>query len=176
MSKFHNKLEEEFTSHPSKYPQRNFKDKACRWCGNNFPPTGPSHHYCSDFCRKYVYADKHYRRKYGIGMTWVLNKLQEQDHKCAICKQTGFKMKDTHITGINLDHCHSTGYPRGLLCHNCNRALGLFQDNPEYLRTAADYLEENYEPIGYEEFTPGGAEEIIREIGKREEEGKDNQL
>lgn len=67
--------------------------------------------------------------------------MDEQAWKCAICKDFGFKMRDNHISGLNLDHFHSTGKVRGLLCHNCNRGLGLFQDNPEYLRQAALYLE-----------------------------------
>ncbi len=40
-----------------------------------------------------------------------------------------------------IDHCHSTGAIRGLLCSNCNTAIGLLSDNPEIIRKAADYLE-----------------------------------
>lgn len=172
--KYQNGLEKDFTSEPSKYPQGRFKDKKCRWCGEIFSPSGPSHHYCSDFCRKFVYADKSYKRAYGVGVVWVLRKLEEQDFKCAICKSFGFKMREDHISGLNLDHDHKTGAPRALLCHNCNRGLGLFQDNPRYLRQAAEYIEGDYEPARYEEFAPGEAKRIIQKIISREEESKSN--
>jgi len=129
------------TATPSKYPQKNFKVKACRWCDTEFAPQGPSHHYCSVPCRKEVYSDKHYKRVYGVGVRWVQKKLHEQGWKCAICKEVGFKMREDHVSGLNLDHDHVTGKPRALLCHNCNRGLGLFKDNPVFLRWAADYLE-----------------------------------
>lgn len=176
MVKHQNSLSKDFTASPDKYPQKRFNPKPCRWCSNIFLPTGPSHHYCSDNCRKFVYADKHYKRVYGIGIMWVLQKLDEQNYKCAICKTSGFKMKDEHISGMNLDHCHVTGNPRALLCHNCNRGLGLFQDNPAYLRQAAEYLEEEYEPARYEKFKPGKAERIIQRIKQSEEESQDDNL
>ena len=64
-----------------------------------------------------------------------------QDGKCAICKNpeqemhhTGQKMK------LSLDHCHKTGKIRGFLCTKCNKALGLFLDDPSRLDEAAKYL------------------------------------
>ena len=129
------------TAHKSKYPQGNFKDKNCKWCEEVFTPIAPSHHYCSVDCRKDSYSEKHYQRKYGVSVRWVRQKLDEQDWKCAICREVGFKMREDHVSGLNLDHNHDTGKARALLCHNCNRGLGLFQDNPAYLRNAAIYIE-----------------------------------
>jgi hypothetical protein len=40
-----------------------------------------------------------------------------------------------------IDHCHTTGRTRGLMCDNHNKALGLFTDSPTLLREAAEYLE-----------------------------------
>jgi hypothetical protein len=69
---------------------------------------------------------------------------QEQDNKCFLCGSEGFLMdKNKHVEKLAVDHCHETGKVRKLLCHNCNRALGLFKDKPDLLRKAADYLEEH---------------------------------
>ena len=57
---------------------------------------------------------------------------QKQDNKCAICADP-----DPN----DLDHCHATGKIRWLLCRHCNRGLGAFRDNPEWLRKAALMLE-----------------------------------
>lgn len=71
----------------------------------------------------------------------VLALREEQGHVCKICGEEGFLMNRRVKSALNVDHCHKTGTIRGMLCHNCNRGLGLFQDNPELLRKAADYLE-----------------------------------
>ena len=43
----------------------------------------------------------------------------------------------------NVDHCHTTGKIRGLLCRKCNTAIGLLNDNATVLRLAAEYLDEH---------------------------------
>lgn len=63
-----------------------------------------------------------------------------QDHRCALCGTP----EDQLRTGLHVDHDHAkTGRAavRALLCGQCNRALGLFHDNPQLLRIAAAYLE-----------------------------------
>ncbi len=64
-----------------------------------------------------------------------------QNGCCAICTAL---MVDggKHGKSATADHCHKTGKPRGLLCAECNRALGCFKDDPAILRRAATYLEE----------------------------------
>lgn len=63
-------------------------------------------------------------------------RLAEQGNVCAIC--------GTDTPGgkgqFHADHNHKTSQPRGVLCHNCNVALGNFQDNQEILRAAIEYL------------------------------------
>jgi len=61
-----------------------------------------------------------------------------QDNSCAICK----KHEDEEKLALALDHCHTTGKIRGLLCSNCNKALGLFKDNKDFLKSAITYLGE----------------------------------
>jgi hypothetical protein len=43
---------------------------------------------------------------------------------------------------LAVDHCHTTGKIRGLLCSKCNPALGAFNDNIEILNSAIKYLKE----------------------------------
>jgi hypothetical protein len=45
---------------------------------------------------------------------------------------------------LSIDHCHNTGKVRGLLCDHCNKGLGLFKDNIDYLNKAIEYLKYNY--------------------------------
>ena len=54
-------------------------------------------------------------------------------------------IKDTHdsLDPACMDHNHMTNEPRGILCANCNTALGLFKDSPSVLRKAEEYLKSN---------------------------------
>ena len=74
------------------------------------------------------------KSRYGITMDDYYVLLANQNNSCAICKTPATKTLD-------VDHCHTTGKVRGLLCNNCNRALGHFKDNVDYLKTAINYLE-----------------------------------
>jgi hypothetical protein len=60
--------------------------------------------------------------------------LALQDGKCGICLTQSSRQ-------LVVDHDHTTGEVRGLLCHGCNRGLGMFRDSPSALRRAASYLE-----------------------------------
>lgn len=44
---------------------------------------------------------------------------------------------------IVVDHCHKTGKVRGLLCNECNRAIGLLKENILTLKNAINYLEKH---------------------------------
>jgi len=67
--------------------------------------------------------------------------FKKQNGVCAICgKPESRKYKDK-IVRLSIDHNHSTGKLRGLLCHRCNVALGLFLENTNFLSNAVRYLE-----------------------------------
>ena len=63
---------------------------------------------------------------------------EHQDYCCAICETPEVQLGRK----LGVDHNHTTGDVRGLLCTNCNAALGLLKDSPRLLRTAATYLEQ----------------------------------
>ncbi len=75
--------------------------------------------------------------KYGITLEQWEQVVEAQQGLCAICCRWMFdNPKDCH-----LDHNHTTGELRELLCANCNQVLGHGMESPEVLRAAADYLE-----------------------------------
>ncbi len=72
------------------------------------------------------------REKYGLTYKEYEVMLANQNHLCLICEDV--------MTKPNVDHCHTTGKIRGLLCNSCNVGLGAFKDNPSNLVNASDYL------------------------------------
>jgi len=81
------------------------------------------------------------KRKYSITKEQVDQMKLKQNNCCAICKN-----KETSKKAINLsiDHDHSSGKVRGLLCNNCNNGLGRFKDDCNLLQAAIDYLKEQH--------------------------------
>jgi hypothetical protein len=78
------------------------------------------------------------RRLFGITLADKAALLASQGGVCAICKTAKWSKHGPHV-----DHCHKTGKVRGILCHNCNVALGMMGDNQRRLRAAIRYLEAN---------------------------------
>lgn len=137
----HNKPKHEQTATPDKYPQGYFKEKPCRCCSDLFLPKAPSELYCSDSCKRRGITTAYLLRSYKITLDDYETMLNAQGHKCKICGGEGFIMNSNrHKLKLVVDHCHSTGRVRGLLCHNCNRAIGLLQDNVATLKSAIAYL------------------------------------
>lgn len=62
-----------------------------------------------------------------------------QEGKCAIC---GCTLNSSRYTKASADHDHKTGKLRGILCSNCNTAIGLMKESPYRLECAIRYLEE----------------------------------
>ena len=87
---------------------------------------------------------KHYAlmASHGISLEQFNQMLADQDGECPICGTTQPGGKGWHV-----DHCHTTGKIRGVLCHPCNSMLGFAHDNPASLRRAADFLEYHSTPV-----------------------------
>jgi hypothetical protein len=123
---------------------RRFKarpEKVCLECSIKFQPRVIRQMFCSDACGKINWERGYFRRTYNITREEYLKMFEDQNHRCAICNEEGFKINSKAEFLLCVDHCHSTGKIRGLLCHNCNRALGLLKDNTSRLIKAIKYLE-----------------------------------
>lgn len=81
-------------------------------------------------------------RDHGITYDEYLEVLINQNYSCKIC---GDKPNGLGVNGmfLHVDHDHSNGAIRGLLCNRCNLGLGLFRDNCKYLSNAIEYLTSN---------------------------------
>lgn len=75
--------------------------------------------------------------KYGMTPEEWQEMYDRQGGSCAICKRTAEEM----VGGLHVDHCHSSGVIRGLLCSPCNTSIGKLQEDPAIIRAAADYVE-----------------------------------
>ena len=85
--------------------------------------------------RSRVFMKAHRERNfYGLAPGDYERMIVEQEHRCAICSQLTDRLE--------IDHDHSTGQTRGLLCGHCNKALGLMGESIERLMRAAAYLGE----------------------------------
>lgn len=121
------------------------REATCSACGDNTPvvPVGKDRHGGQKFRCKSAVVKAPYVYAYADGesipqpeIDSARAKLQsEQAGHCAICNR-----HESVVGALRLDHCHSTGKIRGLLCNGCNVGLGLFKDSPETLIAASEYL------------------------------------
>lgn len=76
-------------------------------------------------------------RKYGGDLGALVS---DESPQCEICGDALVWHMKGQGHSANIDHCHTTGKVRGVLCRKCNTAIGLFKDNPALLWKAAVYL------------------------------------
>lgn len=91
-------------------------------------------------CKIYLARDSELKNKYGMSMLDYKKLLNSQDGKCAICRSDnpGYKR-----SSFCVDHDHTTGYVRGLICGSCNFGIGNFKDNQIFLMSAAEYVKKS---------------------------------
>ena len=103
------------------------RDSVCKECRkealrNNYDP--------------FVASERWLKTKYGITRAERQNMYEQQGGVCKICGSKGNgKWKQ-----LCVDHDHTTGKVRDLLCHRCNIVLGEVYDNPDILNKMSDYL------------------------------------
>lgn len=91
---------------------------------------------CNDINRQQRYEKAKWARikkEYGLSSADVFEMLKNQRNACLIC---GVSIAN----GYHIDHCHSSGKVRGLLCSRCNQAIGLLDEDQNRLKKAADYI------------------------------------
>jgi hypothetical protein len=78
--------------------------------------------------------------------------MKLQNGRCAICDSS---------QDVVLDHCHKENRPRGILCRQCNAALGIFRDDIKIVRRAVEYLSSTASPRLLQHSRPCNAETCI---------------
>lgn len=155
-------------SSPSRQPARLFSMRICVTCGTELPLSDFGrnarcadgiHRTCKpcvnrhrrntyranrerELQKQHQYYKEHPNRRratrikhlYGIEYSEYERLRELQQGCCAVCGTA--PDRDLHV-----DHCHTTGRVRGLLCGGCNRALGIMHDDPACIRRLALYAE-----------------------------------
>lgn len=148
-------------------PIKIHKSRICLMCGMSYLPKNGSQKFCGSYsnkescswknyinlCKKksklqhikrnlipFYHRNSHMKSKYGITQDEYIKLSDKQNGVCGICgsNETGYQTQYMYI-----DHSHTTGKVRGLLCNKCNFGLGNFKDNVEILQKAINYLKEN---------------------------------
>jgi hypothetical protein len=142
-----------------------YTEKACKKCGEikqlvQFPKKKDAADGHLHNCRtcdgerksKYTWSREQWweweiKRHYGITKDEYNSILESQHCSCAICQihlddYAGIHGNGKKVERFSVDHCHTTGKVRGLLCFRCNLAIGYAQDNPDIMEKAAQYIRE----------------------------------
>lgn len=93
---------------------------------------------CKECCAE-VSREKNLMKNYGLSSADYSRMFKEQGGVCKVCG----KPESAKRRSLAVDHCHSSGKIRGLLCQGCNVSLGRFNDDIALLKNAIRYLEEN---------------------------------
>jgi hypothetical protein len=128
-------------------------DHVCKFCEQPFKDKRKTAKFCGSKCfganrtsQVVEYAgkddpdywrDSHLRCTYGITLDDKTRMIEEQDGKCYIC------YKPVQGKTANVDHCHTTGKVRKILCTKCNFGLGHLNDDIELLQRCIDYIKEH---------------------------------
>jgi hypothetical protein len=97
--------------------------------------------YAKGLCHGH-YAKNRSWKSFGITVNDYLRMYHEQKGVCKICgkEETVKNGPSGKLKDLSIDHCHKTNVIRGLLCNNCNRAIGLLNDDVNVLKSAIQYL------------------------------------
>jgi hypothetical protein len=94
-------------------------------------------------CREHIKWKTFIVRTYGITAEDYYNMLAAQNNKCAVCESEEVNSSRVSSGKLFIDHCHTTGKVRGLLCSKCNHGIGLLNDDTALLQKAIEYLNQS---------------------------------
>lgn len=99
---------------------------------------------CNKKIKGHGFCRNHYTilKSYNVDPRDYERILKEQNFVCVICKEpeTSLFHKNKKVKKLSVDHCHTTGKFRGLLCYRCNTFLGRVNENLELLEAMKQYL------------------------------------
>ena len=123
--------------------------KQCKSCNQLFPLNLFVAH--SGWCKPCTSERarwRHIKATYGLTKDDYIAILESQNNQCRICGISEESHPQKYQLSIDHEHdntrhrgTHDRSKIRGLLCNDCNSALGLFKDNPKLLTSAINYLE-----------------------------------
>lgn len=100
--------------------------------------------YMRDYFKRNPEKQKNHdlKKKYGITLEEFKQKQIDQNNVCAICgnPEVDIDKRLNKVRELAVDHNHTTGQIRGLLCRGCNQGLGNFQEDTKRLQKAIEYL------------------------------------
>jgi hypothetical protein len=126
-----------------------YKDRTCLECGEykrytefsfSKHPRAPEGYASVPRCKPChaIWKNKiHIKRTYGLEWEDYVNLMDKQEGKCYLCGSSG-SGKDQRLV---VDHSHTTGEVRGLLCWSCNVGIGLFKEDTDLLRKVIKYID-----------------------------------
>jgi len=84
------------------------------------------------------------KNRYGITVEFYNELLEKQNKACAICTLPETRRhQNGKVKNLSVDHCHSTGKVRGLLCYSCNTSVGFMKENFIAITNLALYVAEH---------------------------------
>lgn len=130
-------------------PKAKVRVRQCKWCEKEYSldDEGARHKFCSVECYKADHAktfltskrcpiktrNSRLKNKYGISVEDYKVMHEAQGGKCFVC--------DDSYEILHVDHCHSSGKVRKLLCSKCNQALGLLREDVSIMKEMINYVE-----------------------------------
>jgi hypothetical protein len=127
--------------HNDKNNKGDGKSWHCKTCSNTRARVNHKIRYETNSAFREAKRNTYIKSRHGITLIDYLEKLKAQGSQCSICSLP----LPTKGFFTHLDHNHTTGKLRDFLCTNCNRGLGHFQDNPNLLHNAEEYLRRHNE-------------------------------